>query len=531
MGATLAAHRFLSAIHPPMPLTPQPAVTAAELACAKRWLVLDSAWASLAGSLYGGVILVGFALELGAGPSVVGLLSAIPLLAQAAQLPGIALVERLRQRRLITVTAVSVARTVILALAAVPYLPDRRLQLACVVAAQAAITVLGAIGGCSLNSWLHQLLPKEGLGAFFAQRLFWATVLAACGALAAGLIIDHYPFGDRIQAYSVVFAAAAAAGFVSSHILARIPEPRMHWAGPTQTIRARLAAPLRDAHFRRLIVLMASWNFTSNLAAPFVTVFLLRQLGYALSTVTTLSVASQITNALTLYLWGRLSDRLSNKSILAIALPAYFVSLFALAFVALPQLRGATLPLLFAVHIVMGAAAGGIGLASGNLGLKLAPPANGTSYLAAVSLAGAAAGGIAPILGGVLADWFSASQLSLLVKWVSPVRTSDITVLQFEHWQFLFAIAAALGLYVMHRLSRIAEGREYSNRVVMQELGMEALRTIDQLSSIAGMRVATILSFGRLAAERRGSVAERDADRRADRRDGEAERRRGVSGS
>ena len=52
-----------------MRLTPSPVVTEADLTLGKRALVQDSAWASLAGSLYGGVILVGFALELGASPS------------------------------------------------------------------------------------------------------------------------------------------------------------------------------------------------------------------------------------------------------------------------------------------------------------------------------------------------------------------------------------------------------------------------------------------------------------------------------
>ena len=495
-----------------MRLLPDASISEAALARGKQALVQDAAWASLAGSLYGGVILIGFALELGASPSVVGLLGAIPLLVQSAQLPGIALVERLRTRRRITVTAVTLARVIILALAAVPFLPGRSLQLGCVVAAQVAISVLGAIGGCSLNSWLHQLLPRDGLGRFFSQRLFASTVLGGAGALAAGLLVDHWPFGSRLHAYSVAFACAGLAGFVSSRFLASVPEPAMLWAGPSLPIHQRLTAPLRDAGFRRYIGLMMSWGFASNIAAPFVAVFLLRQLGYPLSTVTMLSIVSQVSNALTLYLWGRLSDRLSNKSILAVALPAYFASLLGLAFVALPQPSAATLPLLLLVHLVLGAAAGGIGLATGNLGLKLAPPAHGTAYLASVSLAGAMAGGVAPLLGGVLADWFSSRELALTVQWVSPLRRSDITVLMFHHWAFLFAISAALGLYVMHRLSRITEGREFSERVVMQEFGLEALRGIDQLSSIAGMRLATILSLGRMAAERRGSVRARAAE-------------------
>ncbi len=500
-----------------MRLTPSSVVTEADLTLGKRALVQDSAWASLAGSLYGGVVLVGFALELGATPSVVGLLAAIPLLAQAAQLPGIALVERLRRRRAITVITVTVARMIILSLAAVPFVPDRTAQLALVIAAQVAITVLGALAGCSLNSWLHQLLPQEGLGAFFARRLFWGTAMGGLGALIAGLLVDHWPGDQRIEAYSIAFVAAALAGFVSSFFLARVPEPSMHWMGPEQSIAARIASPFRDDGFRPLILLMGAWNFASNIAAPFVAVFLLQQLGYGLSTVTTLAISSQVSNALTLYLWGRISDRLSNKAILTVALPVYFVSLFGLAFVALPEPNAATLPLLYLVHVMMGAAAGGIGLATGNLGLKLAPAGHGTAYLASVSLTGAAAGGTAPMLGGVLAGWFAARELSLRVEWVSPTSTSDITVLQFQHWEFLFAISAAAGLYVLHRLSSIREGREISERAVMQEFGLEAVRTIDQLSSVAGLRLSTVLPFGWLAAERRGASRRNAQDEAAER--------------
>ena len=88
------------------------------------------------------------------------------------------------------------------------------------------------------------------------------------------------------------------------------------------------------------------------------------------------------------------------------------------------------------------------------------------------------------------------------MQWISPSLFSEIYVLKFAHWKFLFAISAALGLYAMHRLSRIDEGREISERVMMQEFGLEALRTIDQLSSIAGLRLSMVLPFGWLARER-----------------------------
>jgi hypothetical protein len=45
----------------------------------------------MAGALYGGVILVGFAVELGASASIIGLLAAIPFLAQLSQLGAMAI--------------------------------------------------------------------------------------------------------------------------------------------------------------------------------------------------------------------------------------------------------------------------------------------------------------------------------------------------------------------------------------------------------------------------------------------------------
>src|ERR1700704_5917768 len=100
-----------------MQLRPDPVVTPEDVARGKRALIKDAAWASLVGALYGGVILVGFALELGATPFIIGLLAAIPFLAQVAQLPAIALVERIRQRRSIAVSALTISRMVILGLA------------------------------------------------------------------------------------------------------------------------------------------------------------------------------------------------------------------------------------------------------------------------------------------------------------------------------------------------------------------------------------------------------------------------------
>jgi len=481
-----------------MPLSPKANVSPQDVERGKQSLVKDAAWASMVGALYGGVILTGFALELGASPWHIGLLAAIPFLAQVAQLPAIAIIERLRQRKKIAVISVSISRVMISLLAVVALIPDARTALHTLLIAQVFITVFGSIAGCSVNAWMHQLLRGQGLGELFSRRLFWSTVLASLGALAAGYLVQHWPGAEKLPAYAISFAAAGVVGFISVYYIAQVPEPVMQGTGPTQPLFTMLRAPFEDAEFRRVIVFMTSWNFASNLAAPFITVYLLKQLDYGIGVVTTLWISSQVANALTMYLWGRISDRLTNKAILAVAVPAYLGCLVAFPFSAIPNVHPLTLPLLYVIHVIMGAASGGIGLATGNLGLKLAPQGRGTSFLAAVGLSGAAAGGLASLTGGALADWFSARELNVLVHWASASASHQITVIKFQHWEFLFAISFLLGWYVLHALSRINEGSEHSERQVIQQFVEEASRSISQLSPIEGLRSVILFPFGRL---------------------------------
>jgi MFS family permease len=497
-----------------MGLAPVATVTDDALVAGKRALVQDAAWASLTGALSGGVVLAAFALSVGAGPRVIGLIAAIPFLAQVMQLPAVLLVERLARRKLIGVIALGVARLAILGLAFVPFLADRSVQLTTIIVAQVAIASLGACAACALNSWFHQLLPRDGLGAFFARRLFVSTAIACVGTLAAGFLVDNPPAGDARYAYAIAFALAGLAGFASTAHIARTPEPMLERAGPKSSLRAALRAPFADPQFRPVLVLLAAWNFATNLAMPFLTVYLIQQLHYGVASVTALWVAGQAASAVTLYLWGRISDRLSNKSILAVALPIYFACTVGLVFTAIGTPFGLQLALLYALHVVMGAAAGGIGLATGNLGLKLAPRGLATSYLAAVGLVSAIAGGIAPILGGVVAQALAASELSIVVRWASPTVEGQMSLARFAHWEFLFAMSALCGLYVMHALSRVREGREVSERLVIQEFAFEAIRTVNGLSTIAGL-LGSLFPFERLFERRRfwGRSARTEIDR------------------
>lgn len=466
-------------------------VLALQIERAKGALVWDGAWANVVGVLTGGVLLVGFALELGAGPLVIGVLGSVPFFSQLAQIPAVALIERLRQRRVIAITAATCSRAVVLGLAFLPFIDSRPLALTLLVAGCVAIATLSAVGACAWNSWMHDLLPKEQLGRIFSQRLFWATGFALVAGLGSGIIIDHWPSSSRIDAYGVLFGTGAIAGFLSSFWLSRVPEPPMQ-RGDHPPLGEMLRAPLRDPGFQPLLVFNALWNFTSNLTAPFFAVYFVQQLGLPLAVVVGLWAVSQLANMLTLQVWGRLSDRLSNRAILAVGAPVYLGAVLALPFSAIPAPHSLTVPVLGIMHIVMGTATAAIGLASGNIGLKSAPAGRATEYLASMSLVGSLAAGVAPLLGGAIASLLERQEFAIVLHWGSGASATDVVALRFQHWEFLFVLSFVVGLCAVATLSRVREGGQVSEREVIRMFFLEARRTVGTLSTVSGLRLASL---------------------------------------
>ena len=112
-----------------------------------------------------------------------------------------------------------------------------------------------------------------------------------------------------------------------------------------------------------------------------------------------------------------------------------------------PDKHRYTMPMLVAIHLVMGVATAGVTLASGNIGLKLAPKGEATAYLALLSLVSALAAGIAPIFGGLFADFFAQRELALVVQWFSPEQSANVSRFSIlRHWGFFFVLAVVLGL-------------------------------------------------------------------------------------
>jgi MFS family permease len=466
-------------------------LTEAEVQSGLRAVIRDGLASQAMVTFAGGVFLVAFALKLGASNVVIGLLAAIPPLAQLIQIPSIVLVEKIRKRRPISLFGSATSRIFWLLIALSPIILPMKAGLSFLIVALFLNAAFGAVSNSGWNSWMRDLIPQDRLGSFYSRRMSLATGLSIPLGLAAGLYIDYWKklFPDyEIYGYSVLFFLGFIAGMLGVYFISTIPEPQMAPMKEGFHFFRMILQPFRDSNFKSLIMFLGSWNFAVNLAAPFFTVYMLKRLQMDMSFIIALTLLSQIMNLAFLRIWGTFSDRFSNKSVLGVSGPLFIACILAWTFTTMPEKYILTIPLLVAIHIFMGICTAGVTLASGNIGLKLAPKGQATAFLAANSVVNSLAAGIAPILGGKFADFFAGRELSWTLKWTSPGRELAVTTFHLQQWDFFFFFAFLIGLYSIHRLAMVKEVGEVEEKIVVHELVSEVRRRMLDVSTVGGLR-------------------------------------------
>jgi MFS family permease len=456
-----------------------------------NYFMKDALPTQMMNTLTTSTFIVVFALLLGASNFVIGLVAAIPLLAQLMQIPGIYLIETYRTRRAIYVYTATISRVFILGLVFIGLFAPLDIGLILLILVLLFQAVFASLSTCSWNSWMHDIVPQNILGDFFSKRMTLATMLALPLGLFSGLFIQYWFLlsSDTVLiGFSIIFLFGFFAGLIGVYFISKIAEPEMRISPQNFRFHRRLKMPFENSNFKNLIYFLAVLNFGLNLAAPFFTVYMLVLLQLPILLVIVFTLVSQIASLIFLRIWGRLSDRMSNKSVLAVSGTLLLFCILGFTFTTLPTIHVFSLVLLVLIHTFIGISTAGVTLASGNITLKLAPRGEGTIYLAATSIINSIAAGIAPIVGGFLADLFIYTEFSLNLAWTSPVIGFIIPIINLRYYDFLFIFAFFIGLYSMHRLAYVKEIGETKRREVLHALVSEIRNSTRHLSFLRGLR-------------------------------------------
>lgn len=423
-----------------------------------KLVIGDGLAAEVMTTFTGGAFLVAMALLMGASNFQIGLLAALPTFTNLFQLVSIWLVRRFNNRRAITVIFSILARLPLIAVGVLPFVTENSFLINLLIFFLFFHYLFGSVAGPSWNAWMKDLVPENMLGTYFAKRSSYTQALNVFLAIVLALAIDfvrskHPDF--EINAYGMMFIAAGVVGIAGAWMLSFVQEPRSSMGD--ENITKLLIAPLRDGNFQRLLAFNSVWIFAVNMATPFFTVFMMKSLELSLSYIIALNILSQVSSIFTIRLWGRLADRYSNKTIIALSSPLHILCLIAWCFVGLYDHFYTNLGLLAIIHIFMGIATAGINLSITNLGLKLAPRKTAIAYLTARNMVLSVFGSAAPIIGGKLADYFTERSLVINAQWTSPDTERIFHLVSLHEWNFLFLIGAGVALVAVELLVHVKE--------------------------------------------------------------------------
>jgi MFS family permease len=441
-------------------------------------------------SLTQSAFLVGFALLLGAPNTVIGILAAIPFITQFLQMPSVILIEKYKNRRKLNFITQLGNRIGILLLALIPFISTSEIGIILLIGIIAIQAIFQAVGSPAWNSWLRDLVPKDKLGSFFARRMALMGIMGVITSIVGGVFIGEWTRNnpDNIAlGYSAIFSIAFLAGMIAIYYTVTTPEPPMITDYEKLDGSTLMAKPFQNENYKNLMWFSAIWSFSTGLAAPFFTVYLLVRLGVEFTIVAMLVALSQLTSVVFFRFWGRMVDRFSNKSMLRIAVPIFVFGTLLWTYTSIAEDYDLILPLLILIHILTGFSTAGVNLASNNIGLKLSPRGQSSIYLAARAVVIAVTGTIAPIVAGVMGDYFAQYELSFSINWIGPHGTLIVDTYRLIGLDFVFILSVLLGAYAFYRLAFVKEKGEVEDRIVIEAIWAETRRSVKTISAVDGL--------------------------------------------
>jgi len=466
-------------------------VTEAENEKGLSYVIRDGISSQILTTLVSGAFLIAFALELGASNIIIGLLASIAAFAQLLQLPAIYLIEKIRNRKKIVFIFAALSRSMLLLLIIIPFISNKAIGITLLLLGLVLFHGLGAVGGSAWNSWMKDLIPQKTMGAFFSKRMKISLIFGIAVSLLASFFLDYWVESTTyspVFSYVILFGIGMLAGMTGLLFVSKIPDVEIEVRKDKLRLLQLFKKPFKDLNFRNLLVFVSSWSFAINLAQPFFIVYMVQLLGYSMKSIIFLMLLQQMVTVVFLSMWGKYVDKFSNKSVMSICGPLIILSILGWTFTTLPEVHKFTLPLVIILHIAAGIAGAGIMVANGNISLKLAPKGEAASYLATNSALTSISAGIAPIVGGLMADFFSTRALTWTLTYTTPTKLMQLPTLNLTQWDFFFFFAFIIGVYALHRLSLVREEGEVDKKKVMDELFSDFRSQSLTLTSFQGMR-------------------------------------------
>jgi MFS family permease len=274
------------------------------------------------GAAFGGMVGLGetylpaFALAVGLGEMTSGFVSSVPLVAGGLmQLVSPAAVRLLGSHRRWVVSCAVVQAMSFLPLVAAAFVGS--IGTASLLLIAAVYWGAGLATGPAWNTWIGTLVPRPIRSRFFAHRTRLSQAGVFLGFSAGGVLLHYASVHERsLQAFALMFVLAGCCRMVSAVMLRLQSEPVPLPKNMREIPWRRVFHHLHASSGGRLLVYLAVVQAATQMAGPFFTPFMLKQLRFDYRDLVVLFSIAFLSKVLALPMWGRVAKRIGARDLL-----------------------------------------------------------------------------------------------------------------------------------------------------------------------------------------------------------------------
>ncbi len=276
----------------------------------------------LDGTAFGGMVGFGetyfpaFALAVGLSEMEAGMVSSVPLIAGGLmQLASPTAVKLFKShQRWVVIFAV---------MQALSFVPLIFAALIGSIGSGALLVVAAIYWGAGLatgpawNTWIGTLVPRSLRPRFFARRTRISQAAVFAGFLCGGVLLQYAADGHyALQAFAVLFALAGCCRLFSAWMLWLHSEPVPLPADMLEISWKKIFHHLQASSGGRLLVYLVLLQGAIQMAGPFFTPFMLKQLNFSYTYLVALFCMAFLSKVVSLPFWGHVAKKVGARQLL-----------------------------------------------------------------------------------------------------------------------------------------------------------------------------------------------------------------------
>ena len=407
----------------------------------------EGVFAHMFATLTGGVFLTGFAIHLGMDEFTIGLLASLPFLVTVFQIPASHIMGKNGRRKKYWFWGSAIARITWIPILIVALLPGASysIKISIILILVFFSYSCNSVSSISWLSLMSDLVPDGIRGHFFGTRNMLCGAAGLVAMLFFGNFLDYmknHSNGMLPLGFSITFISAVSFGVLGLYFVKRISDPQVERCGDRHSFRENLTIPFRETNFRNFLIYGFCWSFSVHFAAPFFTLYFLRDLKFSYGFVAALGIMSALADMAGMRLWGKISDKVKNRPI--IQLGSWIAAFIPIVWIIVKP-GSVIIPIL--INTISGGFWAGINLCTSNLLLRISPQENKAPFLSLYNTAGGLGAAAAPILSGFALMIIAGKDLTFLPGEMLPMHV-------------IFVVSTALRLLSLQFFKRVHEPEE-----------------------------------------------------------------------